>query len=441
LSDDGLISGCVASENGRDGIVAGEGASIRHCSANYNEGDGIEVDRESVVEDCFCENNGYGGGDGAGIHVTGDDCRIQNNTVTDNDRGLDLDGSGSSVAGNIARDNTSNYEFAAGNHLDLLLSEVPQAITWPASLRFAGTLICTDTTTNGITVAADNVTIDLGGHALISPGSTSREGIFQDSGCHNLRVHNGIISGWNDSPRAGVRLRGDNNLIANLALYTNYYGIYCDKNVAIRDCVACGNYSGMRVMSAATIQGCVSRDNSNYGIQGEGGSTIADCMVAGNQYGIIAKKSSVRGCSAVSNYYGMYCIDCSIKDCSAVDNYTGIDASYSDISGCSANDNTRHGIFSGKCYVYRNICRNNGTDFDGAGIRAFGSGSRIEDNYVADNCAGIYAFNDRNFIVRNTAYGNNSNYCFYTDNATGMQVNVFGSGGITTDNPWVNFVH
>ena len=52
---------------------------------------------------------------GAGIHVTGEDNRIDGNTVTDNDIGLQVDSYGNLIIRNSASGNVTNYSLAANN--------------------------------------------------------------------------------------------------------------------------------------------------------------------------------------------------------------------------------------------------------------------------------------------------------------------------------------
>ena len=54
-------------------------------------------------------------GDGAGLHVTSSDNRIEGNQVTDNDRGIDVDASLNLIIKNSASGNTTNYVFVASN--------------------------------------------------------------------------------------------------------------------------------------------------------------------------------------------------------------------------------------------------------------------------------------------------------------------------------------
>ena len=98
------------------GIGAAAGSTIKDCTASQNAGDGIRVRGGSLVSGNTCHLNGYNG-DGAGIHVSGPDNRIDGNNVTENDRGIDVNESGSFIVRNSARGNGTNYVIAAGNDL------------------------------------------------------------------------------------------------------------------------------------------------------------------------------------------------------------------------------------------------------------------------------------------------------------------------------------
>jgi len=101
--------------NGKSGISAMTGSNILSNSCNVNLGDGIFVNDSCKVTDNICNNNGYQSADGAGIHSTyGVNC-IEHNVVCYNDRGIDVDWSGSYIASNRAKGNTTNYDIAASN--------------------------------------------------------------------------------------------------------------------------------------------------------------------------------------------------------------------------------------------------------------------------------------------------------------------------------------
>jgi len=90
------------------GIYAEVGSTIRDCATGLNAGDGIRVSADTFVAGNTCRANGNGG-DGAGIHATSGDNRIDGNTVTDNDRGIEVDIAGNLIVRNSASGNSTNY--------------------------------------------------------------------------------------------------------------------------------------------------------------------------------------------------------------------------------------------------------------------------------------------------------------------------------------------
>ena len=108
-----LVEGCVARQNGADGILAAGGTQVRGCTSSSNAGDGIEIANDGLIADNTCDGNGTT--DGAGIHATSTDNRIDSNNVTDNDRGIDVDAGGCLIIRNSAAGNSTNYDLAGTN--------------------------------------------------------------------------------------------------------------------------------------------------------------------------------------------------------------------------------------------------------------------------------------------------------------------------------------
>ena len=115
------LNGCTAYNNGTSGISAIYGSSIKDCTANENTGDGIRVYGGCHVVGNNCRRNGLNG-DGAGIHALLGDNRIDGNTVTDNDRGIDVDYSGNLIVRNSASGNTTDYEISTYNRVGVIVS-------------------------------------------------------------------------------------------------------------------------------------------------------------------------------------------------------------------------------------------------------------------------------------------------------------------------------
>ncbi|TWT43883.1 hypothetical protein RAS1_02830 [Phycisphaerae bacterium RAS1] len=110
-----LIENCTVTANSDDGIVTTIGGTVRGCNVVNNVHDGIQCSSDCRIVDNHCDNNGSGTNDGAGIFATGSDNRIDGNSVTDADRGIDVNGTGNLILRNSCAGNTINYEIAASN--------------------------------------------------------------------------------------------------------------------------------------------------------------------------------------------------------------------------------------------------------------------------------------------------------------------------------------
>ncbi|MEK6704088.1 MAG: right-handed parallel beta-helix repeat-containing protein [Planctomycetota bacterium] len=138
VGDGCTVTGCTAASNAGHGIYTGgsSGSTIDHCTANSNSGIGINVFQGCSVIDCTvrsntldgircvtdciirgnaCFLNGLNAGDGAGIHATLGNNRIEGNNCTETDRGIDIDSAGNVIVRNVCSNNTTNWSIVAGN--------------------------------------------------------------------------------------------------------------------------------------------------------------------------------------------------------------------------------------------------------------------------------------------------------------------------------------
>ncbi len=379
------------------GVHLGAGGQLRKSTVSLNTGHGIVVRSRCVVSDNLCMQNGNGG-TGAGILVSGNESRIERNHLTLADNGLQVTGNKNFVNENTVLGNTENYAISGTeNQLNLLLCEVPQALNWPCSVKLAGTLTCSQANTNGITVNADDVTIDLAGHALVGSGSVSGSGIYQKSTYRNLRVLNGKVVNWRGNSQAGIYAYGSTASLSAVQASTNYFGFL----------------SG----SGCVLAGCTANGNTDVGIFASVGNRLSDCSASLNRgVGIFTFAGcSISGCTAYSNGgRGISTAGSTLSGCTA--SYNGSDGFYLE-GGCtlvdsSANGNYNNGIMLySECKVYGCNARNNGHfDGDGAGIFAISNHNRIEGNNVSNNDRGIDVDGTGNFIARNTANGSARNW-------------------------------
>ena len=108
------VTACTTSNNNGVGISVGNGSSVFDCTSRGNLTDGILASSATLIRGNHCAFNG-GGGDGAGIHVTSGDCRIEGNNCTGADRGIDVDATGNVILRNTCSGNTTNWDIVAGN--------------------------------------------------------------------------------------------------------------------------------------------------------------------------------------------------------------------------------------------------------------------------------------------------------------------------------------
>ncbi len=335
--EDLRISGCQ-----NNGMVIGGGFDIRNCTV---QGAGL-----------------------AGIHAY-EDVRIRDCVVTHCGRGLQLSGVGALVEGNRVYGNIDNYSFTPGNQLNLLLCEIPESLDWSCSVRLAGSLVCSREGTNGITVNADDVSIDMAGHTLAGPGAASGSGIQQDSVHSNLRVYNGVLRGWRGSGQAGLRAEGIGVRAENISVVSNYMGMLVGGHASVRDCTADSNESdGIYASILSTLDRCRARLNGGNGLGAGTGAMVTEC------------RAEYNGGAGLSI------------------------ANASSISGCAVHYNVGDGIWvTDDCVVTRCFSAYNSfLNTGGSGIRA-GTGNRLEENSSFESERGFRIYGCGNFIAGNVS--------------------------------------
>lgn len=109
-----VLDGCISRTHqhaGVGGFKVGDRSSLTRCVAQGNSGHGIEGSSRVVVRSCIADGNSS-----FGIHITGTDCRIEDNHATGNSRGISVTGSGNLIVRNsVAGNGVFGYAIAAGN--------------------------------------------------------------------------------------------------------------------------------------------------------------------------------------------------------------------------------------------------------------------------------------------------------------------------------------
>ena len=321
---------------------------------------------------------------------------------------------------------------------------------------------------SGIRIDSDSVTLDLGGFAMLGV-SGSLSGVLINTHIH-VSVRNGSITGWGidglDGGTSGLAriddLRTDGNAGA---------GISINSGSQVNNCVAAQNGGvGMGGSNDVLVTGCVSSLNGSHGFQFGGGSILKSCLAYNNGgagittssvssltvidcnahfntgFGIAGpKRTFVTGSTGEENRGGGISVGGSstVSNCNASGN-TGIGiiaSAGSAVTGCTASGNTGDGIqVDNLARVEGNTCQGNGAGGgDGAGVHATGRINRIDGNMSTQNDRGIDIDAGGNFVVRNDASNNTTNYDVVAGN-TNANVETPGANFVLT-RPWANFIH
>lgn len=255
---------------------------------------------------------------------------------------------------------------------------------------------------DGILIAADNVTLDLNGFVI----SGGRTGVFIDhfpfTPASGVTVMNGSITnvsgsgifagGFEDQP-AGVTIR--NVKVFNAA----DLGINAGRGSIIENCYVSGASVGIRAGYSSRVSGCTVEFARNRGFSIDGGSTITDCLAAGIDDGqgggdgfVIGSGSTARSLSSRSNvgFGANFASECTVTDSTFTNNSNaGVRLeSFNTLSRCTISNNRNSGVLLDtvpnsisnvveRCTITRNLP---------VGIVSFGQGAHtIRDNTISRN--------------------------------------------------------
>ena len=286
------------------------------------------------------------------------------------------------------------------------ISSVPYTISASGSYYLTGDLqVDPATPADGITVQADNVTINLMGYSLVGPGSTSgtNYGIYMNARS-NVEIRNGTVMAFGtDGIHEPDYNQGKGHRVISVRVLENG-----DRGMYLRG-------------FGHLVKDCTASENGSYGIYVGDGSVVINTTASWNQgTGIFAEEgSTVIGNTAYKNQGS---IGIALNQASTVINNTayynqehGIYAS----GGCTLIGNTaylnnqsnttyRAGIYVGDgCLLKDNTASANMR----SNIHVSGSDNAVEENLVTDcNGNGIYFNSAGNFYANNRASGNTTNY-------------------------------
>jgi hypothetical protein len=132
------------------------------------------------------------------------------------------------------------YVVAGGGGGGTSITSLPYTISKAGFYYLKGNLT---TSTDGITINANEVTLDLMGFSLTGPGTNSGNGIYINDNMNNVEVRNGSVKNFFQGINS--QFSGKNHRLANLKASGCTTGIRgCASGIIISGCEASGNSVG-----------------------------------------------------------------------------------------------------------------------------------------------------------------------------------------------------
>jgi hypothetical protein len=167
------------------------------------------------------------------------------------------------------------------------ISSLPFTVSAPGSYYVTANLFAV-AGQNGITIAANNVTIDLNGFTLFGSGGGSGEAIWSPAAQQNLVVRNGTVRNW---PGSGVNFYDAGSSLATVenihSISNGFTGIAVKNGSYVTDCLTVGNgIRGILVDNDTLVEHCKAAGNMSLGIGAGSGCQLRDNQSVGNVYGL-----------------------------------------------------------------------------------------------------------------------------------------------------------
>jgi hypothetical protein len=130
LGDRSIVRNSTATGNSGDGIVIGTGSRIESSTAADNGGDGIEASNAVHIVGNVLRLNGATIADGAGIHLTGSDNYVEDNSLHSNDIGIRSDVAPNVIVHNSARNHTvAHYQLQPTDLAGVIITTANEALS------------------------------------------------------------------------------------------------------------------------------------------------------------------------------------------------------------------------------------------------------------------------------------------------------------------------
>jgi hypothetical protein len=280
---------------------------------------------------------------------------------------------------------------------------------------------------SGIVIEASDVTIDLGGFALLGfetgLPTLSLSGILASGEIENITILNGTVRGWG---QAGMDLSSatGTNVVSVVSRDNGEEGILCGPGAAIRSCTVQSNGgAGIHAATDSQVTNSVARDCAP-GITAEAGSIVEACVASSNtSEGIRGFGATISRCRSDGNAGRGFVL------------HGGM------LVESAATSNATHGVEAYADFVVLNSVfqQNSGVGICAADLTGATTGGRIEGNSSTGNECGVWtaAESEGLLIVRNHASNNEINYDISGTNIVGPILIEIDS--LAPTDPWANF--
>ena len=188
----------------------------------------------------------------------------------------------------------------------------PIVICQSGSYRLSGNLSVSDPALNGISIASENVTLDLNGFSIVGPvvctgvpvsSCTSSSSIGITAGSY-FTVANGTVRGFQE----GVLTGNYSHVDKVNALNNSFTGIEVGADCSVTNSLASSNgYSGIIADSQSNVvTGNVAVNNHTFGIVGSSSTLIGNVANGNGGNGFVSTNATLSGNTANNNgEYGM----------------------------------------------------------------------------------------------------------------------------------------
>lgn len=168
------------------------------------------------------------------------------------------------------------YVVVSGGGVGVKITTVPYTISGPG-FYYLGKNLTHIGTTHAITVAADNVTLDLMGFSLTHTGAVGTErGIYMNNRA-NVEIRNGTVSGFYEGIRENNGAGSKHRVINVRAINNTTSGIFLyGTNHLVKGCDGCNNGTNGIFVEQGVIADCVAGNNSTYNIRIHAGSVLGN---------------------------------------------------------------------------------------------------------------------------------------------------------------------